>query len=94
MKKYKVWMNCTIIAAFVLSLCILHPNITIAEDKDPIYGELVQKSLDLKIQCIGGLTVDLVSDCPSPDKCLALRNSGNNLLQCVPSLPLNILNGT
>ena len=55
MNKYKICMNYSIIAAFVLSICILHPNIAIAEEKDPVYGELVQKSLDLKIQCTGGL---------------------------------------
>jgi len=91
--KYKICMKCSIIPAFVFSICILHPNIAIAEEKDPIYGELVQKSLDLKIQCIGGLKVDMVFDCPSSDKCLALRHSGNNILQCIPSFPLNNLNG-
>jgi len=84
----KIYLNCSIIAVFVLSACVLHPKITSAEEKDPIYGELVHKSLDLKIQCTSGLTVDMVSDCPSSDKCLTLRNSGNNLLQCIPSFPL------
>jgi len=91
--KYKIYMNCSIIPAFVFSICILHPNIAIAQEKDPIYGELVQKSLDLKIQCIGGLKEDMVFDCPSSDKCLALRHSGNNILKCIPSFPLNNLNG-
>jgi hypothetical protein len=93
MNKYKICTNCSIIAAFVLSICILHPNNGFAQEKDPIYGELVQKSLDLKIKCTGGLTVDMVSDCPSSDKCLNLRYSANDLLQCIPSLPLNNLNG-
>ena len=92
MNKNKICMNCSIIAAFVLSICILHPNIAIAEEKNPIYGELVQTNRDLKIQCTGGLNVDMVSDCPSSDKCLALRHSGNNILQCIPSFPLNEMN--
>jgi hypothetical protein len=92
-RKYKININCSIIAGSILSICVLHAGFAVAEDKDPIYGELVQKSLDLKIQCTGGLTVDLVSDCPSSDKCLALRHSGNNVLQCIPSLPLNNLDG-
>jgi hypothetical protein len=93
MRKYKINVNFSFLAGFILSICILHPSFAIAEDKDPIYGELVQKSLDLKIQCTGGSTVDMVSDCPSSDKCLALRHSGNNLLQCIPSFPLNNLDG-
>lgn len=93
MNKYEICLNCSLIAAFVLSICILQLNIVIAEEKDPIYGELVQKSRDLKIQCTGGLKVDMVSDCPSSDKCLVLRHSGNNILQCIPSFPLNNLKG-
>ena len=93
MNKYKICMNYSIIAASVLSICILHPYTAIAEEKDLVYGELVQKSLDLKIQCTGGLKADMVSDCPSSDKCLALRHSGNNMLQCIPTFPLNNLNG-
>jgi len=46
----------------------------------------------LKIQCSGGFIVDFVSDCPVNDKCSSLRISGNDTLQCVPSLPLNTLN--
>lgn len=49
MNKCKVCTSCSIIAVFILSICILHPNNAIAEVKDPIYGELVQKGLDLKI---------------------------------------------
>ena len=93
MNKYKICMNYSIIAASVLSICILHQYTAIAEEKDLVYGELVQKSLDLKIQCTGGLKADMVSDCPSSDKCLALRHSGNNMLQCIPTFPLNNLNG-
>jgi hypothetical protein len=93
MSKYKTNVNFPIIVGFILSICILHLRFAIAEDNDPIYGILVQKSLDLKIQCTGGLTTDMVSDCPSSDKCLALKYSGNNLLQCIPSFPLSNLDG-
>jgi hypothetical protein len=92
MDNYKAYLNCSIIAAFFLSICVFHPNIAVAEGKDPIYGELVQKNLDVKIQCTGGLTVDMVSDCPASEKCVSLRHSGNNLLQCIPTFPLNNLN--
>jgi hypothetical protein len=93
MSKFKANVNLPIIVGFILSICILHPRFAVAEVNDPIYGELVQKSLDLKIQCTGGLMTDMVSDCPSSDKCLALKYSDNNLLQCIPSFPLNNLDG-
>ncbi len=92
MDNYTTCAIYSIIAASILSISILHPNIAVAEGKDPIYGELVQKSLDLKIQCTSGLTVDMVSDCPASDRCVSLRHSGNNLLECIPSFPLNNLN--
>ena len=92
MDKYTICAVCLILAASNLSISILHPYIDEAEGKDPIYGELVQKSLDVKIQCTNGLIVDMASDCAPSDKCLNLRYSGNNLLQCIPSFPLNNLN--
>lgn len=46
----------------------------------------------LKIHCSGGSVVDFVSDCPVNDKCSSLRISGNDTLQCIPSVPVNTLN--
>ena len=43
MNKYKIRMNYSMIAGSVLSICILHQYTAIAEEKDLVYGELVQK---------------------------------------------------
>ena len=37
----------------------------------------------LKIKCNGSL-VDFVSDCTSPANCKALRQAGNDILECIP----------
>ena len=37
----------------------------------------------LKIRCNGSL-VDFVSDCTSPANCKALRQAGNDILECIP----------
>ena len=55
-------------------------------------GDVFGDNQALKIQCSGGSIVDFVSDCPVNDKCSSLRISGNDTLQCIPSLPLNTLN--
>lgn len=55
-------------------------------------GDLFGENHALKIHCPGGSVVDFVSDCPVNDKCSSLRISGNDTLQCIPSVPVNTLN--
>jgi len=54
-------------------------------------GDLFGENRALKIHCSGGSVVDFVSDCPVSDKCSSLRVSGNDTLQCIPSVPVNTL---
>jgi hypothetical protein len=38
------------VVAFALSIGLLHPKVAIAEEKDPIYGESVQKNCSKLLQ--------------------------------------------
>jgi hypothetical protein len=41
---------------------------------------------DVKIKCFNGLFAEFVADCSSPNTCQSLRMSGNNTLECIPTI--------
>jgi hypothetical protein len=88
MSQYNDSANLTVALVAILSLLLVQNVYGQGYGSGDVFGE----KQELKIHCSGGSIVDFVSDCPVNDKCSSLRISGNDTLQCIPSLPLNTLN--
>ncbi len=89
MSQYNNCANLPVAVIVILSLLLAQKVYGEGYHSGDIFGE----NRELKIQCSSGSTVGFVSDCPVNDRCSSVKISDNDTLQCIPSLPLDNLNG-
>ncbi len=89
MSKYNNYINSLVVVIVIISFLLPQKEYAEGYQAHNIFGDNVGP----KIQCSNGSRVDFVSDCPVDEKCLSLKISDRNILQCIPSLPLDNVSG-